>query len=426
MSIDQAGNDGAGQPLEESLPAVPRRLRVVPAEHMVRLDDLLRTVRLTPRQVAWVAVEVLRDLVARHARGESHGAVAPRAVQVGIGSGKVRLDEPRREENPEDWLLAPAVPDGPAARRADLAAAAAMLTALVEDARTPAAAHDSRAVAVLGALEEVVTALRDKAADAAGPIPGMAGTPTLNAQLATLSLVAEPRGRYNGAPAELAALAVAAGGTARGAAEPPPKRACAALPRQASGKGTRSSVSSVRAVARRGMNRLTVMLLAVAALGAVISLEFTFLGDKLGADLRLLTGREEPEPAVPPAAASRRAPAPLPVLGPAAAGPLTAVHLRAVGGCAPRQECLFRVIAAVRPRAVATTVHWKLTVVDRCRGTRTAGPSGTLGIPPRTGTGSTLTRLSAGRGILAVVALTDRPARAASSAVPVPVDPPSC
>jgi hypothetical protein len=170
------------------------------------------------------------------------------------------------------------------------------------------------------------------------------------------------------------------------------------------------------------------LLLAVTVLGAVMVLEFTFLGDKLAADLRLLAGKQPTSApaAVLPGPRAERAPQALPVLGPLAAGAVAGVDLRPVGSCRPGAECLLRVVVAVHPRASSTRIHWRLIVVDRCTGARNVARTGTLRVPPHTGTGSALAQSTLPRRILAVAAETTAPAHAASRALPVPPTATSC
>lgn len=349
-----------------------------------------------------------------HDQGKVHGSVATPAVRVGLSSGQVRLVDPEVEEEPEDCLL-PATPGGPdRLRRADLHAVAAVVTELTDDVRTPAAERDPRRRALVTALDDLGAALT-----AAAHGEDDRRTPT---RLAALFEVAGARGRHLGARAELAALAVTACGLESSGGRSPEYRT---WPEAVSPVAPAPWVSDG---AQRILARVSIVLASLAALGLVASLELTFLGDKLGDDLRRLTGSGEASASkvaqeAPGAVAGLP---PLPVLGPGAAGSVTGIDLRAVGVCKSGSVCPMRIVVAVRPPRKALMVSWSIVVVDRCTGARTAGPSARLRVPGRAGTGSALTEVRLPRGAVAVIARTSTPARVASKAVPIPARPASC
>lgn len=390
-------------------------------EAEIPLDVLLRSVRLTPRQTAFVAMEIVHALGVRHESGSAHGSVATTVVRVGLSSGRVRLMDPEIEEEPEDWLL-PATPPGvEQLRRDDLIAAAATVAGLTDDTRTPAAQRDPRRLALLTALDDLGAVLTAAAHGTAG-----GGIPP---RLAALAQVAEPRGRRPGAREELAALAATVGrlGPPDGQLPRHAGAPCAADPAQRAAPAPPAS-RPVWAIAQQALARFSVLLVSLAVLGLVIGLEFTLLGDKLTGDLRRLTGAgsgadAKVEQAAPGAA---RGLPPLPVLGPRAAGSVTGIELRAVGVCKPGSRCPLRIVVAVRPPRAGLSVGWSVVVVDRCTGARTAGPSGKIRVPAGGGTGSAFTEVRLPRGVLAVVAETSKLARTAGKALPVPARSGSC
>jgi hypothetical protein len=244
-----------------------------PAEDEIALDVLLRSVRLTPRQTAFVIAEIVRTIGARHDEGRTHGAVSPAAVRVGLSSGRVRLVDAEIEETPEDWLLPTTPVSREQQRLADLQATARTVIALTDDTRSPAAQRDPRRRVLLTALDELGAGLTAAAHGTAGD-----ETP---ARLAGLSLVAGPRGRYPGAQQELVALAATA--LRSGPRPTAPSTASPSAP-------VVTPVRSPRTAVQRALTRFSLLLVALGALGVVMILEFTFLGARLTSDLSRLAG----------------------------------------------------------------------------------------------------------------------------------------
>jgi len=161
--------------------------------------------------------------------------------------------------------------------------------------------------------------------------------------------------------------------------------------------------------------RIGAWLLSVVVLAAVVLLEVAVLRDHIATDIRLLLGAgrsgsassspPEPDgpPIVPPA--------------PAAAGSVTAVDLRLLAPCAPGAPCTMRLLVRLVPAADPQVVTWSYRIVDRCTGatvTDTA-PGGSVTVPAggeRAAALGTVT-LPAAHAV-AVVAVTDAPAAAAS------------
>ena len=160
--------------------------------------------------------------------------------------------------------------------------------------------------------------------------------------------------------------------------------------------------------------RIGAWLLSVVVLAAVVLLEVALLRDHIATDIRLLLGAgrsgsasSSPEPDGPPIVQP----------APAAAGSVTAVDLRPLGRCAPGAPCTMRLLVRLVPAAEPQVVTWSYRIVDRCTAataTDTA-PGGSVTVPAggeRAAALGTVT-LPAGDAV-AVVAVTDLPAAAAS------------
>jgi hypothetical protein len=169
--------------------------------------------------------------------------------------------------------------------------------------------------------------------------------------------------------------------------------------------------------------RVGAWLLSVAVVVTVVLLEIAFLGDDIIADVDLLldAGRSgsapsaaaEPDgiPVVPPA--------------PAAAGVVTAVDLRALGRCTPGAPCTMRVVVRLVPGAEPQTVTWSIRVVDRCTGVAETVPGGSVVVPPGAEQAAVVDPVALPQtAAAAVLAVTERPAAAASPPVLVGSCPP--
>jgi hypothetical protein len=99
---------------------------------------------------------------------------------------------------------------------------------------------------------------------------------------------------------------------------------------------------------------------------------------------------------------------------------VTGVDLRPLAACTPGAPCGLRVLARVLPAADPQVVGWSFRVVDGCTGTAWTAPGGTVTVPP--GADSAVAVQSVPLPALpsvAVVAVTDVPAAAASPPVAV-------
>ncbi|TNC22223.1 hypothetical protein [Amycolatopsis alkalitolerans] len=150
-------------------------------------------------------------------------------------------------------------------------------------------------------------------------------------------------------------------------------------------------------------------LAALLVLAAAVVAEFVFLHDHIAGDLNLLLGGEKP--AAPPPQAVPAPLLPVTAPAPASAGPVSGVDLRALQPCDPATTCDVRILVRLLPPPAPVTVRWEFQVTDRCTGTRTTVPGGSV---VAGGTGPTVVGqvpLPAARA-LAVHVVTTSPARA--------------
>ncbi|MGH3908880.1 MAG: hypothetical protein ACRDTE_32560 [Pseudonocardiaceae bacterium] len=383
----------------------------------VLLSRLLELTRPSPGQAVVVGLGVLCGLRIVHSAGYAHGSVSAGEVRVGV-DGHVRLD---------GW--APGAPCGSAPlkqrQRADLAALGVLLAHLARAVRRSRAFADERAPALLAAL--------DAAADHAA-LPG-----------ASIELVAAPLEAACGPPedaaarSELAALAravsvrgsVSSARSSSGAAKHPRP----APPAAESGSRT---VSGEGRAAHLGVwlpglwTRIWPWMAALTVLVAVVSLEFAVLRERLTGDLHLLLGGDQPGQG----AASSMAPMPVqlppvPPQAPMSAGPVGGLDVRAMEPCTPGAVCAVRVLVRLHPQPQPSpaplAVKWTFRVVDRCTGGQRSVPGGVVSAAPG---GTQIQAVSTvplppGR-VLAVIAVTREPARAASGPLLVPARQGSC
>ncbi|HYT39205.1 MAG TPA: hypothetical protein VEN99_06835, partial [Acidimicrobiia bacterium] len=112
-----------------------------------------------------------------------------------------------------------------------------------------------------------------------------------------------------------------------------------------------------------------------AAIGAAVAMlfgaEFRFFGDRMQRNVHVLLSGDAKAVAAGP-----RRPAPLPVLGPPAAGPVTHLELRPLDGCRPETVCNAVVQVTVTPQERPLEVAWAFELVDRCGSGREPRPGG--------------------------------------------------
>jgi hypothetical protein len=151
---------------------------------------------------------------------------------------------------------------------------------------------------------------------------------------------------------------------------------------------------------------------------ALLALELVLFGDRIRSDMDVLRAAGRPasatvsNPVVPPAPVA--APAPM------ANGPISAVDLRPLNRCVPGADCETRLQVQLPPEALAWEVGWTFQVIDRCTGAIRVVPGGSMVVAE----GGRLVvvsvvRLPSARA-LALTAVTDMPAPAASPALLIP------
>jgi hypothetical protein len=121
-------------------------------------------------------------------------------------------------------------------------------------------------------------------------------------------------------------------------------------------------------------------------------------------------------------------PAPLPVLGPAAAGPITHLELRPLERCRAGGVCNVVAQVTVAPQDRPLDVAWGLEVFDRCRPDgRESRPGGVLSIPPgRDRAVQTVPLPLPAARSLAVIAVTSAPATVAGTPLRLSADDERC
>ncbi|MGZ4596034.1 MAG: hypothetical protein ACXV3V_03835, partial [Actinomycetes bacterium] len=111
----------------------------------------------------------------------------------------------------------------------------------------------------------------------------------------------------------------------------------------------------------------------------------------------------------------------LPTLGVSGAGIVTGVDARALRTCAPGRSCDVQVTVQLTPQRRPTRLRWHLAAVDLCTArARTLGHSA-ITVPAQADHAVVVQTVRLPRATaLAVGAVTDRPARAASTPFPAP------
>jgi hypothetical protein len=146
----------------------------------------------------------------------------------------------------------------------------------------------------------------------------------------------------------------------------------------------------------------------------VLGVEIHLFGDTVKRNVEaLLSGKAQ-------ASSGPKRPAPLPDLGPPAAGPITHLEVRPLDGCRPEGVCNAVVQVAVQPQSNPLEVAWNFELFDRCGSLREPRPGGVLTVPAgRDRAVQTVTAaLPAGRA-LTLVPVTTSPARVAGMPMPL-------
>ena len=386
----------------------------------VSLSRLLDRAKPSLAEAAALAALVLEALSAVHGGGHAHGRLDSGAVRIGP-DGTVRL---------AGWgpnALFPAGLDDHV-RRADVRAAAGVVAEVMESAGRPArplTEREERILARLTSAADPRSLARRGPARAARALGTAIGLPAaqdaarrrLLSLVRTVAALDAPPAAAPDAPAgdttvstgwaalaaptsgdEVLSAGLAAAAAARPARRPvpPPARRPPIWPRVWKG-------------------------VAVAALAALVfGVELRFLGDKVSRNVHvLLSGNLQRAPAAP----GPRRPGPVPVLGPAAAEPVTHLELRPLDGCRAGGTCNTVVQVTVSPQDHPLDVAYRLEVVDRCRPGRESRPGGILSVPPGQyrAAGAVTLALPQSRAV-AVVPLTSSPVAVAGTPLRTPGD----
>jgi hypothetical protein len=378
----------------DEAPSEPRAWRVAQPRDGVPLHRFLDRAKLSLAEGASLASLVLEAVAAMHESGCGHGALDSRTVRV-VPDGTVRLAE---------WGPDTPFPVGldDEVRQADIQAAAMLVEEIARSAGRPARP--------LTEVEERLLARLNSAADPRslrrrGPLKAARG----------LDLGIGRTERREAARRGVAELAMAI-------AAPSPSSAGAAGPGGATGgkaPGARAD-RKLPPPARRRRPRLSPRIWKGAAVLAVVAfvlaIEMHFFGHSVRRNVSVLTG----DAAKPLADPGPRQPDPLPVLGPPAAGPVTHLELRPLESCRPDAVCSAVVQLTVTAQNTPLDVAWGVEIVDRCAGRRESRPGGVLSVPPGKdrAVGTASVALPAGRA-LALVPVTNSPARVAGVAMPL-------
>lgn len=373
-------------------PVLPDRDELQPADPAsalsggVALARLLALARLTPPQALEIGASLLAEAV-RRSEPDTGRPGSDRVVldQVVIGAdGRVVLG-PSADGGHNG--RPPAVgPTGPAVE--------AVLADVAGAARLRAPRADPAAEQLLAELDRAVTEL---------PV---AGVPVVAGMLREATAAIDRRA----VRAELAALVRAVVGGAGSVGGTEPAGAPSTVVRAAPARRARTGKTGT------GTRRLGTWLLSVLVVVAVVLLEVAVLRGKIATDIGLLLDAGRSGSA--PSAAPERDGLPIVPPAPAAAGSVTAVDLRALAQCAPGVPCTVRLLVRLVPGAGPQVVTWAYRIVDRCTGATDTAPGGSIAVPARGEQAAAVGTVTLpARQAVAVVAVTDLPAAAASAPV---------
>jgi hypothetical protein len=363
-----------------------------------QLRRLLTVATLTPEQAALITARVLGGLRALHQAGLWHGDLDARTVHVG-NAGQVRVGE---------WGLRVDAQDDETRRHGDRQAAMRLLGRLGTSVRRHGRRQLDSVAAMLSTLEacdgargEEVALLARAGEAAAAVLQGRAGE-RATAELAALVAMLD-----RDLPSRTAAALEPAGA--------PPAR-----------RGPFRSPAAVWAPAPRPGRWVAagvVVLLILAVVGAValatrqprppVAVTVPHPGRAVSAPP--IGGPRAPTTPSPVPTGQR----PVPTLAPAAAGPITAIEIQPLeGSCQPNATCPVQVTVRLQPQPAAEEVRWSFHVFDRCTGNTDVLPG--VSVTALAGWayvyGTSWPALPAAHP-LALVAVTESPAAAASPAV---------
>jgi hypothetical protein len=405
------------------------------SEHVegVSLRRVLTIATLTPIQAAYIAVRVLEGLTRLHDAGVGHGRLNATNVLVGRDGG------PRLTNWALTSLARTRVVDE--VRSADLESARSLVGELARNANRPVIWNHGRDEAVLTCLEhcgnggstagipamteELRRALQTAVCDDTGMVVTRG---ELAALVTTLSQRVAPSGQRADGHVMLSTSAEA---KVPRTSWREPIRVPAALPdRPLSPANWHQSHHRLWP----GLLATVVALVVLAAAGYVLARKpIGSLADRVlhrdtaasktpgpASTLPATTAGVKRSPGAVAGSSSRGTPLPVASLAPLTAGPISAVDLRPLATCTATSSCPLRVTVRFAPAYSGAKVAWRIAVFNRCTGSTSVVARGQVAGAPGTYVfDSTTATLPAARS-MAVVAITDAPARAASPPLLVP------
>lgn len=397
-------------------PAVQQPQRADAAEgNGVTLRRLLAVTTLTPAQSGLLALDLVDELERHRDDNLTPVKVTDRAVTV----------------TPEGALAVPASGDEPSDEAPPLAAALALIQRLLTSSRG------------VGARREA----GKRAAPAADPPPDLRTLRERVTAAVTEAAGDDIENRKDRIRRELAALVAATQGRRKRQPVPdfdtttigPPMPRSVAPPRRRRRRKVRRAPRTWHNKRRRPTRKMLLLTVVALLLGALAwwGGPPAFSELKRGWEALFLTGEPSrqlnpvspppPEksttgkPDVVPATASNE-PKKVTLPAPKQADPITGVTVeRAEGACTPGKVCPVRVDVRLVPSAQQRTVAWSLRVIDRCTGkvAKRDGVSMTSLVGWHQVYGISRPKLPKGKA-LAIVAVTESPAKAASPPLQVP------
>lgn len=378
----------------------PRAWRVAQPRDGIPLHRFLDRAKLSLAEAASLASLFLEAVAAMHESGCGHGAIDSQSVRV-VPDGTIRLAE---------WGSDAPFPVGLTddVKRSDIKASAAIVEEITKSAGRPARP--------LIEVEERLLSRLSSASDAnslrrRGPLTAARG---LNLGIGRT----EQRQAARQGVVELAkAIATPTNGHS-----PDPTNGHRPGPavdwRPTGGKSPGApSERTVPPPARRRplWPRIWKPVAALTVVALIVGIELRFFGDSVRRNVNVLVGAD-----AKPAAGEPRKPGPVPVLGPPAAGPITHLELRPLEGCRPESTCNAVVQLTVAPQNTPLDVAWGFELADRCDGRRESRPGGVMSVPPGKDRAvqTASVPLPAGRA-LALIPVTNSPARVAGIAMPL-------
>ena len=360
----------------------------------VPLHRFLDRAKPSLAEAATLAAVVLEALGTMHEAGCAHGDLDSCSVQVGLG-GDVRLAGGKPERPGTARFDAEQ-------RRADIRAAAGIITEILKSAgrrARPLTEREARLVARLEAAADARSLSRRGPLRAARGLEQALG-PADQRRAARQGIVELARALSTADTASTGGHRTATGCGQAGAAGvagppprslPPPRRRPPISPRVWKGIAVAAGVLLI--------------------LGA----EIHFFGDDVKRNVDKILGSDA---GAAPTGAKR--PGPIPNLGPPAAGPVTLLEIRPLEGCRPGAVCQTVAQITVTPQDAPLDVAWGFELIDRCGAVRESRPGGVFSIPARADRAvqTVAVPVPAGRA-LALIPVTNSPVQVAGTPIPL-------